>query len=56
MLIPFPDDDEPRRGIADFLREAQRLLGGNEIDSAMLQVRKVNRSEPDRVLRVGSAA
>lgn len=40
MLIPFPDDDEPRRGIADFLREAQRLLGGNEIDSAMLQVRK----------------
>jgi len=40
MLIPFPDDDEPRRGVADFLREAQRLLGGNEIDSAMLQVRK----------------
>jgi hypothetical protein len=40
MLIPFPDDDEPRRGAADFLREAQRLLSGNEIDSAMLQVRK----------------
>jgi hypothetical protein len=40
MLIPFPDDDEPRRGVAAFLREAQRLLGGNEIDSAMLQVRK----------------
>ena len=40
MLIPFPDDDEPRRAVADFLREAQRLLGGNEIDSAMLQVRK----------------
>jgi hypothetical protein len=40
MLIPFPDDDEPRRGVADFLREAQRLLGGNEIDAAMLQVRK----------------
>lgn len=40
MLIPFPDDDEPRRATADFLREAQRMLGGNEIDSAMLQVRK----------------
>jgi hypothetical protein len=40
MLIPFPDDDEPRGGIAVFLREAQRLLGGNETDSAMLQVRK----------------
>jgi hypothetical protein len=40
MLIPFPDDDDARRAIAGFLREAQRLLGGNEIDSAMLQVRK----------------
>jgi len=40
MLIPFPDNDEPRRIAADFLREAQRLLGGSEIDSAMLQVRK----------------
>ena len=40
MLIPFPDDDDPRRGVANFPREAQRLLGGNEIDSAMLQVRK----------------
>jgi hypothetical protein len=40
MLIPFPDDDEPRRAVADFLREAQRLLGGSEIDAAMLQVRK----------------
>ncbi|WP_410634310.1 hypothetical protein [Amycolatopsis sp. cmx-4-83] len=40
MLIPFPADDEPRREVADLLREAQRLLGGNEIDSAMLQVRK----------------
>jgi hypothetical protein len=40
MLIAFPDDDEPRRRVADFLREAQRLLGGSEIDSAMLQVRK----------------
>lgn len=39
MLIAFPDD-EPRRGVADFLREAQRLLGGNEIDSVLLQVRK----------------
>lgn len=40
MLIPFPDDDESRSTVADYLREAQRLLGGNEIDSAMLQVRK----------------
>jgi hypothetical protein len=40
MLIPFPADDEPSRAIADLLREAQRLLGGNEIDSAMLYVRK----------------
>ena len=40
MLIAFPDDDEPRRRVADFVREAQRLLGGSEIDSAMLQVRK----------------
>lgn len=40
MRIAFPDDDEPRRRVADFLREAQRLLGGSEIDSAMLQVRK----------------
>lgn len=40
MMIPFPDNDEPRRRVADFLREAQRLLGGSEIDSAMLQVRK----------------
>ena len=40
MLIPFPADNEPGRAVADFLREAQRLLGGNEIDSAMLQVRK----------------
>jgi hypothetical protein len=40
MLIPFPADDEPRRDVADYLREAQRLLGGNEIDSAIAQVRK----------------
>ncbi len=40
MLIPFPDDEEPCRAVADFLREAQRLLGGSEIDPAMLQVRK----------------
>src|SRR5262249_17389279 len=26
MLIPFPDDDEPKRGVAAYLREAQRLL------------------------------
>jgi hypothetical protein len=40
MLIPFPEDDEPRRTAVGFLREAQRLLGGSEIDSAMLKVRK----------------
>ena len=40
MVIPFPDDDEVRRRVGGFLREAQRLLGGDEIDSAMLQVRK----------------
>jgi hypothetical protein len=40
MVIPFPDDDEPRQAVAGFLREAQRLLGGREIDGAMLQVRK----------------
>jgi hypothetical protein len=40
MLIPFPDDDEPRQEIAGRLREAQRLLAGNETDSALLQVRK----------------
>jgi hypothetical protein len=40
MLIAFPDDDEVRLAVSGFLREAQRLLGGNEIDAAMLQVRK----------------
>ncbi|MDH6130031.1 hypothetical protein [Kitasatospora sp. GP82] len=40
MTIPFPSDDEPGRAAADFLREARRLLGGNEIDPAMLMVRK----------------
>jgi len=40
MLIPFPADDGPRRVVADLLRGSQRLLGGNEIDGAMLQVRK----------------
>lgn len=40
MTIPFPTDDGPGRAAADFLREAQRLLGGNEIDPAMLMVRK----------------
>jgi hypothetical protein len=40
MVIPYPEVDQPVRAVVDFLREAQRLLGGNEIDSAMLQVRK----------------
>jgi hypothetical protein len=40
MLVPFPEDHEPHSGVVGFLREAQRLLAGNEIDSAMLQVRK----------------
>jgi hypothetical protein len=40
MLIAFPDDDEVRLAVGGFLRQAQRLLGGTEIDAAMLQVRK----------------
>ncbi|MFF8775058.1 hypothetical protein, partial [Kitasatospora sp. NPDC015120] len=40
MTIPFPEDDGPGRGAADFLRDAQRLLGASEIDPAMLMVRK----------------
>jgi len=40
MLIAFPDDDEARLAVGGFLREAQRLLGGGEIDAAMLKVRK----------------
>ena len=40
MMIPFPPDDAARSDVANFLREAQRLLGANEIDAAMLHVRK----------------
>ena len=40
MLIAFPDDDEVRLAVGGYLREAQRLLGGSEVDGAMLQVRK----------------
>lgn len=40
MLIAFPDDDEVRLAVGGLLREAQRLLGGSEIDAAMLKVRK----------------
>lgn len=40
MVIPFPDDDESSREVVGFLREAQRLLGGNEITSAMAEIRK----------------
>lgn len=40
MLIPFPADDGPRQAVADLLGEAQRLLGGNEVDSAILHIRK----------------
>jgi hypothetical protein len=40
MVIPFPADDEPRSAIADFLRESERKLGGDDIDGAMAQVRK----------------
>lgn len=36
MLIAFPDDDEVRLAVGGFLREAQRLLGGGEVDGAML--------------------
>jgi hypothetical protein len=38
-VVPFPEDDDPLRGIADFLREAQRQLAGNEIRAAMVHVR-----------------
>jgi hypothetical protein len=40
MVVPFPKTSALHDGVAEFLREAQRLLAGNEIDSAMLQVRK----------------
>ncbi|WP_432937470.1 hypothetical protein ACQPXM_25135 [Kribbella sp. CA-253562] len=40
MLIPFPSDDGPHRGIADHLREAQRLLAGDEINPAILSIRQ----------------
>ena len=40
MVIPFPTDQDPRHAVAEFLREAQRQLGSNEIESAMLHVRK----------------
>jgi hypothetical protein len=40
MVIAFPDDDEVRLAVGGFLREAQRLLSGGEIDAAMLKVRK----------------
>jgi hypothetical protein len=40
MLIPFPEGDQPRQEAGNFLREAQQLLAGNDIDSAMLRVRK----------------
>lgn len=39
MVIPFPAGDGPRQEVADLLREAQRLLGSNEIDSALVKVR-----------------
>jgi hypothetical protein len=40
MLIPFPDDNTSLKAVGDFLRESQRQLASNEIDAAMLQVRK----------------
>ena len=53
MLIPFPGDDEPRRAAADFLHEGQRLLGGNEIDSAVLQMRNALETIKDTTAGAG---
>jgi len=40
MWLPFPADDKPRQEAVNLLREAQRRLGGNDIDGAMLEVRR----------------
>jgi hypothetical protein len=40
MTIPFPLGDGPRQAAADYLREAQRRLGANDVDGAILEVRR----------------
>ncbi|MDT0468737.1 hypothetical protein [Streptomyces gibsoniae] len=40
MTIPFPLGDGPHQAVSDYLREAQRRLGGNDIDGAILEVRR----------------
>lgn len=40
MEIPLPLTDEKRLQAADWLRDAQRRLGGNDIDGAMAMARK----------------
>ncbi|MFI5736143.1 hypothetical protein ACIA49_38875 [Kribbella sp. NPDC051587] len=40
MVIPFPAGDGPRQAVADLLRDAQRMLGGNDVDGAMLRIRR----------------
>ncbi|MFE6872428.1 hypothetical protein ACFVFS_38525 [Kitasatospora sp. NPDC057692] len=38
--IPFPAGDGPRQEAVDYLRSAQRRLGGNDIDGAILDARR----------------
>ncbi|KOV35774.1 hypothetical protein ADK60_08730 [Streptomyces sp. XY431] len=38
--IPFPAGDDPRQEAVDHLRSAHRRLGGNDIDGAILDVRR----------------
>ncbi|WP_042401997.1 hypothetical protein [Streptacidiphilus carbonis] len=40
MTIPFPLGEGPQQVAADALREAQRRLGGNDVDGAILEVRR----------------
>ncbi|MFF8535337.1 hypothetical protein ACF07B_25905 [Streptomyces sp. NPDC015532] len=49
MTIPFPIGDGPQQAGSDYLREAQRRLGGNDVDGAILEVRRALEQ-----IRVGS--
>ncbi|MZG13914.1 hypothetical protein GTY44_10480 [Streptomyces sp. SID5914] len=40
MSIPFPADDEPRQEATQYLLEAQRRLGNNDVDGAILEARR----------------
>ena len=40
MTIPFPVGEGPQQVAVNFLREAQRRLGGNDVDGAILEVRR----------------